>query len=653
MKVDFREICKTLFLCIASVNLGFSSGFVLAGIIFAALFIYLHIKKFVVSVPEARAPRYKKSIAYLGLVPCIIWWVLTPGVDYGVSPFVVFIPAWYLLFLAWLQKRSVGNGAYEVFVAFNGVAVVFLGLFHAPKPCVLCGGIAILLSVFAYRRPRTALYKHLAFALLFAAFGAASFGGWQYWKSHRHYGGHWARDYYEKNRMMGFDPVAALGSFNSNYTSRYNNQVILRVWDTLAPEYLRAAVYEKYVAGIWKLPPKPMQKLYPSYYQVDYAVFESADSITRKPNVKSVWVQAALDNFGFMFASPTAIGVAAKNADSLDYYSTHVFAGANGHRGDWYYFESEHENPMANDSLDSTYLRVGKQYLGFVDSVSQEIGALLPDSSHIYLDVESVATAIKTYFLLNFRYSLHIPNLSRSRAQHDPLRAFWKAREGYCEYFATLAVLVLRHYGIPARYVTGFVHPERVPGRPYVLFRRHHSHAWVEVYAQNQWMPFDPTPPIFVREYASPSYLQSKWEGIRGRVAHLFHLLKEGGWRRTVDSWQTVTQSILESPYFYGALLILFALIVVLKFKGRQGVNRRHLTSNQVAYWISILNQAEKRLAKFGYVRNPGETVAAFANRVELHLHSIPQELQKKTHRKICSESIESLKRYEQSRWIS
>ena len=73
---------------------------------------------------------------------------------------------------------------------------------------------------------------------------------------------------------------------------QYNSEIVLRVWDTLAPVYLRAAAYEKYVAGIWKLPAAPEKKLYPARYRVDYAVFESEDSAVVAPNVKSVWVKA-------------------------------------------------------------------------------------------------------------------------------------------------------------------------------------------------------------------------------------------------------------------------------------------------------------------------------------------------------------------------
>jgi len=648
MKRDFREICKTLFLCIASVNLGISSGLVFFGVLFAIAFLYIHVKK--------DAVPYRKIFAYGAIVPCAIWWTLTPSVEYGVSPYIVFIPGWYLLFLAWLQKRSVGKGAFEAFVVFDGVGALLMGMFQAPRPCVWLGVAALLLAIHAYSRPKTALYKNALFLLLVVGFSGASFAGWQYWKNHRSYNGRWAEDYNERTRVMGFDAVVNLGSFGSNYRSRYNNQVVLRVWDTLTPEYMRAAVYEKYVAGIWKLPQKPERKLYSAYYNIDYAVFEIADSSTRRDGVRSVWVQSALDNLGFFFAAPNAVGVAAKNADSLDYYSTNVFTGANGSRSDWYYYVGESLS-LKSAETDSAYLQIGSHYTGFIDTVAATIG-VLEDS----LTAVEKISKVKNYFIGNFKYSLVVPGLEgqfiRSGSNsRDPLMVFWDAKEGYCEYYATLAALTLRRAGIPTRYVTGFARPERVPGRPYVIFRRLHSHAWLEVLVNGEWCPFDPTPPIPATQFKKPSWLQIKWEGLRGRFSYMFHLLKDGQWRKVVDDWQGYTEKILESPVFYGLLAVLVLLILVLKLKGH-GPSKKYVISGNAKAWVERLNKAEKTVAVYGWNRGAGETVAAFAKRIELGLKSATSAANANANSKrykkqkaACEAALLEFARYEANRW--
>ncbi|WP_433080250.1 transglutaminase family protein [Dactylosporangium sp. CA-052675] len=66
----------------------------------------------------------------------------------------------------------------------------------------------------------------------------------------------------------------------------------------------------------------------------------------------------------------------------------------------------------------------------------------------------------------------------------------WDLRQGVCQDIAHLTVGLLRARGIPARYVSGYLHPkveaevgETVAGQ---------SHAWVEWWA-GEWTGFDPT----------------------------------------------------------------------------------------------------------------------------------------------------------------
>ena len=666
MKINFREICKTIFFVIASINLGFSSGIEILGILFAIAFVYLSVKQFANSKksPELqKIPRYRKMLAYGAIVPCALWWVLTPSVESGVSPYLVFIPAWYLLYLTWLQKRSLGNGGYEVFVVFNGVAALFMGLYQAPRACVLSGAIALLLAVYAFSRPRVAFYKRLLFILMFAGLCCSSYVGFKYWKTQRYYSGRWAEEYYVKNRVMGFDPVVALGSFSSNYNSKYNNEIVLRIWDTLAPPYLRAAAYEKYVAGIWKLPTTAEKKLYPSRYNVDYAIFEKEDSIAALPNVKSVWVQATLDNFGYIFAAPNAVGVASKNTDSLNYYSTNIFVAANGSRSDWYYYVSDSAAAFAvAGEQDSSYLQIPEKNLKLLDSITKAMNLPLKDSASSN-NPEFAAQNVKTienYFIQNFKYSFVVEGY-RLNSKKDPLVRFWNNKEGYCEYYATLTVLLLRHQGIPARYVTGFAHPEHVAGRPYVTFRRRHSHAWAEVYINHNWYIFDPTPPLTESAFAKTTWFASKLEGLKGRFSYILHLLKDGEWRRVVDSWQTTSEQLISSPIPYVILAILLAIFASLKIRKYRKNSISNVVSKNAVQWITLLESAEKRLARFGFARSPGETVSSFANRIEKALQKADDTIDgsankksKKAHefrRQECSTALKQLSEYEQNRW--
>ncbi len=73
---------------------------------------------------------------------------------------------------------------------------------------------------------------------------------------------------------------------------------------------------------------------------------------------------------------------------------------------------------------------------------------------------------------------------------HSAAREAWEARSGVCQDFAHLAAGALRHIGIPARYVSGYLHPKRDAQIGETV--RGESHAWVEWWT-GDWYGFDPT----------------------------------------------------------------------------------------------------------------------------------------------------------------
>ena len=198
--------------------------------------------------------------------------------------------------------------------------------------------------------------------------------------------------------------------------------------------------------------------------------------------------------------------------------------------------------------------------------------------------------------------------------------------------------------------MTGFANPERVPGRPYVTFRRRHSHAWVEVYIDHKWYIYDPTPPLTEMVFAKTSWFAVKLEGLKGRVSYILHLLKDGEWRRVVDSWQTTSERIVGSPVLYVVLTVLLAIFMGLKFRRRRS-SIQHAVSKDAARWIALLENAEKRLTRFGFVRLPGETVSAFAKRVEQTSKKASPEDSLYEH--ACAAALNQLHEYENNRWRS
>ncbi|UVJ39855.1 transglutaminase family protein [Arthrobacter sp. CJ23] len=66
----------------------------------------------------------------------------------------------------------------------------------------------------------------------------------------------------------------------------------------------------------------------------------------------------------------------------------------------------------------------------------------------------------------------------------------WRQRKGVCQDLAHLGIGALRSIGIPARYVSGYIHPR--PQTPLGETVAGQSHAWLEWW-DGQWRSWDPT----------------------------------------------------------------------------------------------------------------------------------------------------------------
>ncbi|MGI5291452.1 transglutaminase family protein [Nonomuraea polychroma] len=73
----------------------------------------------------------------------------------------------------------------------------------------------------------------------------------------------------------------------------------------------------------------------------------------------------------------------------------------------------------------------------------------------------------------------------------------WDLGKGVCQDMAHLTAGLLRAVGLPARYVSGYLHPRPTAGIGEPVDGQ--SHAWVEYWA-GEWLPLDPTNRTYVGE---------------------------------------------------------------------------------------------------------------------------------------------------------
>lgn len=98
----------------------------------------------------------------------------------------------------------------------------------------------------------------------------------------------------------------------------------------------------------------------------------------------------------------------------------------------------------------------------------------------------------------------------------DPVEYFlFELKRGYCDYFASSMVLMLRSQGIPARWVQGYATGDFDPERNAYVVRDTYAHSWPEIYFSGYgWQRFEPTPGGYVtvpsRPEAPPEFLNGE-----------------------------------------------------------------------------------------------------------------------------------------------
>ncbi len=121
--------------------------------------------------------------------------------------------------------------------------------------------------------------------------------------------------------------------------------------------------------------------------------------------------------------------------------------------------------------------------LALASQIVNEAGALTPYDR---------AKAIERWLRQNIAYNETIP---QPPAGQDPVDwVLFDLRQGYCNYYASAMILMLRHLGIPARMAAGFSEGEWSVEENAYIVRERDAHTWVEVYFPGYgWVEFEPT----------------------------------------------------------------------------------------------------------------------------------------------------------------
>lgn len=227
-----------------------------------------------------------------------------------------------------------------------------------------------------------------------------------------------------------------------------------------------------------------------------------------------------------------------------------------------------------------------------------------------------------------FFYSLETAPLGR----HGADEFLFDVKTGYCEYYASAFVILMRAAGIPARIVTGYQGGFWQRNGAYMLIRQSDAHAWAEVWLpESGWTRVDPTAavsPTRITDGArqavdSPRMLLDlEWVyRMRNRYDRLQHL-----WNRWILDFDAARQQRVLSrlglsglgPLGHSGVLIA-ALAVVMGPLAFLLWRRRVLAPAQSAdqrAWRRL----QARLTRRGLRPQVSETPLEYAHRVALEL---------------------------------
>jgi transglutaminase-like putative cysteine protease len=146
---------------------------------------------------------------------------------------------------------------------------------------------------------------------------------------------------------------------------------------------------------------------------------------------------------------------------------------------------------------------VKDRYLQLPDTITPRTRQLAQQITNGYDNPYDKAVAITNYLRQNIHYSQTIPDPPANQEIIDWF--LFDLRQGFCNYYATAEVVLLRAVGVPARWSVGYAEGQALQDGSFVV-RQRDAHAWPEVYFPNYgWVEFEPTAsqPVLFRRAGS------------------------------------------------------------------------------------------------------------------------------------------------------
>ena len=223
----------------------------------------------------------------------------------------------------------------------------------------------------------------------------------------------------------------------------------------------------------------------------------------------SMILSKVLEDNNYAVTGNVEINIDANLPYLIPYYSTYLYEsvttlddthisyahGSGAYSIEYYRYQYNLENLSLIDTdyqefEDDYYHYVLNTYLRISDAKKKELQKLGKDNG-IEISDEKLVYTIACFVRDNFAYGANPGRLN----QDDIVSYFISNPQGTCQDFASLATLMYRAYGIPARFVTGFlVNVDEGDVGSTINVKQTSAHAWVEVYIQGMgWVNVEVT----------------------------------------------------------------------------------------------------------------------------------------------------------------
>lgn len=270
------------------------------------------------------------------------------------------------------------------------------------------------------------------------------------------------------------------------------------VEEELPYAYWHAISYESYEDGLWSAPDGSATERIP-----DDGLFELEDYKGRE--VITQTVRNYLPSAGQIYGMPDIVG-----SDRQMFVTSSVQPGGVEQismvQSKYVLQQGEVYNSASRMSVATqNELRVaGSNYPGWLDSyvalpdtVTDRTRDLAEELAADHDNPYDTAIAIQNYLRDNITYN---DQIDAPPDGIDPVDyVLFEDPEGYCNYYSSAMVVMLRHLGIPSRPASGFAAGQFIEDAGLYRVRMADAHTWVEAYfPEYGWIQFEPTASIAV-----------------------------------------------------------------------------------------------------------------------------------------------------------